>query len=59
MRFLKYKTGRGPMSVKRTRMTQGLSNGLMMETLGRKKKAYSKSTGGQGPELYPWQDSHM
>lgn len=47
MRFLKYKTGRGPTNVKRTWMTQRLSNGLVMETLGRKIKPTARAQEGR------------
>lgn len=38
MRFLKYNAGRGLMNLERNQMTKLVSNGLKLETLGRKIK---------------------
>lgn len=47
MRFLKYKTGRGPTNAKGTFMTQRLSDGLRLETLGRKVKPVARAREGR------------
>lgn len=56
MRFLKYNAGRELMNLGRNQMTKLVSNGLKLETLGRKIKSSAGGREGRACEQSPWQD---